>query len=139
MQLSDEQRDQVGTIAERHRVKLALLFGSAVTEKRTHAGSDLDIAVMYEDEPADYREHGELARDFQKLFPNHEVDLASLHHADPLFLKKVTEECQLLYGDHRRLQELKIFAYKRFQDHRRYFEMERAYVDRFLKTMTPAK
>jgi hypothetical protein len=38
-----------------------------------------------------------------------------------------------VYGDPRALEELKIYAFKRYQDHRRFFAMERAYVERFLR------
>jgi len=34
----------------------------------------------------------------------------------------------LLYGPTRPLHELKIYAFKRYQDHRRFLAMERAYV-----------
>jgi predicted nucleotidyltransferase len=39
------------------------------------------------------------------------------------------EQYQLI----RQLQELKIYAFKRYQDHRPYFVMERAFVDRFVQ------
>ena len=63
-----------------------------------------------------------------------DLDLALLNHADPLFLKKITDNCQLLYGSPRRLQQLKIYAFKRYQDHRKYFEMERQFVARSLSS-----
>jgi hypothetical protein len=63
------------------------------------------------------------------------VDLATLDRADPLFLKRVLESCRLLAGSPRRLAELKIYAFKRYQDHRRYLPLERAYVDRVLATL----
>jgi len=66
------------------------------------------------------------------LHPDHEVDVAIINHADPLFLKKITERCRLLYGSPRRLAELKIYAFKRYQDHRRYLALEREYVHRTL-------
>ena len=59
-----------------------------------------------------------------------EVDLAVLNHADPLFLKKVTEQCQLLAGSLARLQRLQVYAFKRYQDHRPFLALERDYVRR---------
>ncbi|MBI4561356.1 MAG: hypothetical protein HY724_04870 [Candidatus Rokubacteria bacterium] len=70
--------------------------------------------------------------------PTQEVDLALLNRADPLFLKKITDTCQLLYGSPQRLQRLKLFAFKRYQDHRKYFEMERRFVAKSLAAL-PAK
>ena len=69
-------------------------------------------------------------QDLQSLFPGREVDLAVLNHADPLFLKKVTERCQLLTGSPARLQRLQLYAFKRYQDHRRFLALERDYVRR---------
>jgi hypothetical protein len=41
-------------------------------------------------------------------------------------------DCRLLYGSERRLQEFKIYAFKRHQDYRPYLALEAAFVDRFL-------
>ncbi len=41
--------------------------------------------------------------------------------------------CRLLYGDPREVKELKIYTFKPYQDHRRYFEMEQRFVEAFLK------
>ncbi|HEY7675694.1 MAG TPA: hypothetical protein VIG69_01380, partial [Candidatus Methylomirabilis sp.] len=68
----------------------------------------------------------------QRHFPDRDVDLALINRADPLFLKKITDQCEILYGPMEELHRLKIYAFKRYQDHRRYFEMEGRFVDRFL-------
>ncbi|MEW6325914.1 MAG: nucleotidyltransferase domain-containing protein [Nitrospirota bacterium] len=139
MKLSEEQRRHVGDVAEQFHLSLVLLFGSAVAEKAMHSHSDLDIAVLVEGRLPELSAYSDLRHALQEVFPEYEVDLALINHADPLFLKKITEQCQLLYGEPRRLAELKIYAYKRYHDHRRYFEMERAYVDRFLKAAAQAE
>jgi hypothetical protein len=46
--------------------------------------------------------------DQQRLAPQREVDVAVIDHADPLFLKKITESCRLLVGSPRRLAELRM-------------------------------
>ena len=63
---------------------------------------------------------------------HHEIDLAVINHADPLFLKQVLERCRLLAGSPRRLAELKIYGFKRYQDHRRYLALESEHVRRVL-------
>lgn len=68
----------------------------------------------------------------QRLFPGREVDLVVLNRADPLLLKQVLEGCRLLIGSPRQLAELKIYAFRRYQDHRRFLAMERAHVRRVL-------
>jgi len=123
----DPSGEQIVPIAERHRIVLLLRFGSTVTGT-VHARSDVDLAVLLERMPRTLEAHASLLRDLQELFPGREVDLAILNRADPLFLKKVTEACLLLYGTPGALARLKIHAFKRYQDHRRFLEMERRYV-----------
>ena len=114
-------------IARRHRIRLIVQFGSSVTGK-THARSDVDLAILLEGPPLPFGEHAELVHELQGLFPSQEVDLGFLNRADPLFLKKVTEACRLLYGHPSELQRLKIYAFKRYQDHRKYLDLERRFV-----------
>jgi len=64
----------------------------------------------------------------QALSTDRRVDLSLLNRADPLFLKKVLEHSVLLHGSPRRLAELKMYAFRRYQDHRRFLQMERDYV-----------
>ena len=123
--------NEVARIAEAHGVVLLLQFGSSVTGK-DHARSDLDLAALLDPPRLSLRDRAALLHDLQTLFPDREVDLAVVNHADPLFLKKIMESCRLLYGDPRRLQRLKIYAFKRYHDHGKYFEMERRYVARNL-------
>ena len=78
--------------------------------------------------PASLDAHAELVTDLQALVPGRDVDVALINGADPLFLKKITERCRLLYGSPSALHELKLYAFKRYQDHRRFLAMERAYV-----------
>jgi uncharacterized protein len=119
----------LASIAARHRVRLVLQFGSTAGGA-VHAHSDLDLAVLL-DEPVDlHAVYGDLRADLQALAPEREVDLAVLNRADPLLLKQIVQRCTLLYGRSRDLDELRIQAWKRYVDHRRFLEMERAYVDR---------
>ena len=122
-------------IAHRYGIELILRFGSTVSGQ-VHPRSDVDIAILLNRPALSFREHAALAHELQTLFPGQEVDLAQLNRADPLFLKKVTEQCSLLYGPPRRLCELKLYAFKRYQDHRKYLALERDYVSRTLGGMT---
>jgi uncharacterized protein len=128
--------DQLEALARRRGIRLLLQYGSSVTG-RLHAGSDLDLGVLLERVPESLHELGDLADDLQALAPGREADVAVLNHADPLFLKRVTEEAVVVYGSRRLFQELKMYAFKRYQDHRRFFEMERAYVRRRLHAAGP--
>jgi len=121
-------------IAERHGAALIVQYGSTVAGP-THAASDVDIGVLYDGPLPSLLDQGGLIEDLQQCFSGRQVDLATLDRADPLFLKKVLESCRLLAGSPRRLAELKLYAFKRYQDHRRYLPLERAYVDRVLATL----
>ncbi len=118
-------------IAARHGASLLLQHGSTVSGP-THQSSDVDIGVLYDRPPPSLFDQGGLIADLQDVFPGRAVDLAVLDRADPLFLNKVVERCRLLAGSPRRLAELRIYAFKRYQDHRPYLALERAYVDRVL-------
>ena len=78
----------------------------------------------------------DLIADLQALVPDREVDLVVLNRADPLLLKQITDHCELIYGSPRRLDELKLYAFKRYQDHRRYLDLERRFVAEALATTT---
>jgi predicted nucleotidyltransferase len=118
---------ELDEIARRHGVRLLLRFGSSVTG-RVHARSDADLGVLLDRPALSLAEHGALLSALQRQFPECPVDLAVLNRADPLFLKKVTEDCRLLHGDPGLLARLKIYAFKRYQDHRPYLELERRFV-----------
>jgi uncharacterized protein len=123
-------------IAQRHRVKLILEFGSMVTG-HVHPRSDVDLAVLLDRPAPSFEELADLRHELQALHPDREVDVAIINHADPLFLKKITERCRLLHGSPRRLAELRMYAFKRYQDHRRYLGHEREYVRRTLDRLSP--
>lgn len=123
-------------IARKYGVRLLLQFGSSVTGN-VHPGSDIDIAMLLERPGLSFEQHAALLHELQSLFPDREVDLAVLNHADPLFLKKVVDSCRLLHGAPAELSRLKLRAFKRYQDHRKYLDLERAFVARALRSAEP--
>ena len=131
---SGVDRERLDDIAGTHGILLLVQFGSSVSG-HLRADSDIDLAALLERAPATLAEHGRLLADLQSLFPDREVDLVLLNRADPLLLRKITERCELIHGTTRRFQELKIYAFKRYQDHRRYLALEREWVDKTLATL----
>jgi uncharacterized protein len=127
--------NQVEVVARRHGIRLLLRFGSSVTGL-LHQASDVDLGVILDRVPDSFGALADCLTDLQALVPDREVDLVVLNHADPLLLKQVTDHCVLVYGSPRELQALKLYAFKRYQDHRRYLDMEREYVDRKIAAMT---
>ena len=119
-------------IAKRYNLSLILAFGSYVTNK-IHPNSDLDIAVLSKKDFNDYKEYCDLLSNLSKLFPEKEIDLVFINHADPLLLKKILESCQLLYGSKKELAKLKMYSFKKYCDYRRYLDLERRFVHKFVK------
>jgi predicted nucleotidyltransferase len=114
-------------ICRRHRIVLLVQFGSTV-DGRVHPGSDLDIAALTEGHPST-TDFLAVVADLQRVFPGRDVDLSFLNTADPLFLKKIVERARLLYGSPARFAELQMYAFRRYQDHRRFLAFERQYVE----------
>ena len=122
--------EALAAICDRRGVSLLLQFGSTVSGQ-VHPGSDLDIAALFTESPT-LQQLADLAADLQAIVPDQRVDLAVLNRADPLFLRQITERCRLLHGSSRRLMEFKAYAFRRYQEHRRFLVLEREYVARFV-------
>ncbi|MDI6688943.1 MAG: nucleotidyltransferase domain-containing protein [Actinomycetota bacterium] len=118
-------------IARRFNLRMILAFGSAVST-RVHPQSDVDIAVLCKKPDLSMEKYSDLLFELQKLIPEREVDLAVINQADPLFLKKIMERNEILYGKESDLARLKIYAFKRYVDHRKYFRMEEEFARRFI-------
>jgi predicted nucleotidyltransferase len=110
---------------------MILAFGSGVSAK-LHPRSDVDIAVSCKNPNLSMEEFSDLLFELQRLFPQNEVDLAIINWADPLFLKKILERCEILYGTKSELARLKIYAFKRYIDHRKYFDLEEKFAQKFI-------
>lgn len=118
-------------IAGRHAIQLILQFGSTV-DGPVHARSDLDLAILLKDANVALDRFGEIQQSLQSCFPGRDVDVALINRADPLFLKQIMERCRLLYGSIQTFQRLRLHAFKRYQDHRRFLELERRFVHQTL-------
>ena len=117
-------------IARRHGARLLVQFGSTISG-HVHPASDVDVAVLFEGDPT-YTRLGGLLADLEPVFRGRAVDLGLLNRADPLFLKKVLENARLLAGSPRDLALLRLCAFRRYQDHRRFLRLEEHHLDRFL-------
>ncbi len=125
---------RLAEIADRHHVRLLLQHGSTVSGT-VHARSDVDLAALFEEGHDSLDNVALLTADLQDLYPDCEVDLAVINHADPLFLKRVLERCELRRGSPRALAELRLYAFKRYQDHRRFLDLERDFVRRSIERL----
>jgi predicted nucleotidyltransferase len=131
MEQSQSAPADLAEVACRHGIRLILQFGSTV-DGPTHSQSDLDIALLLDTADVSLERLGTIRHELQLCFPDQEVDLVIINRADPLLLRKITERCRLLYGPIKTLQGLRLYAFKRYQDHRRFLDLERQYVNRTL-------
>ena len=129
MNFASTQRTALADIAEKHCLRLIMLFGSHAGGT-VHDASDLDIAVQTrEGGGLSSRAWLDLQDDLRGVFPDQSVDLAVTDHADPLFLKQITARCVLLAGRERDFLEFKMYAYRRYQDYKPYLALERRFVE----------
>ncbi len=131
---ADRTPDALEHLAQRRGIRLMLQFGSTVSGTH-HPHSDLDIAIMFEAGDVPLSVLNEISEELRERFPGREIDLVLVNRADPLFLKKITEQCRLLYGKEEDLARLRVYAFKRYQDHRRFLALERRFVSRRLAVL----
>lgn len=114
IKISLEQKQKIKEIAEKCGVLFVVVFGSAVTGKRS-VETDLDIAVLTKKEP-DYRLFKKLFSAFSDVFKGENADLRFLNGADPFFRFQVIKNGQLVYGNRQQYGELRIYYWKVFVD-----------------------
>ena len=129
MNIASTQRTALAGLAEKHRLRLVMLFGSRAGGT-VHDASDIDIAVQTrEGSGLSHRAWLDLQDDLRGVFPDQAVDLAVTDRADPLFLKQITGQCVLLAGRERDFLEFKMYAYRRYQDYKPSLALERRFVE----------
>ncbi|MEW5940881.1 MAG: nucleotidyltransferase domain-containing protein [Chloroflexota bacterium] len=87
-------REDLQPIAKRFGLRLIVLFGSAA-RGRTHADSDMDIAVLAE-RPLTFNQRLKLWSALSPLF-SRDVDLAVLNFAAPLLKFQVARDGKVLF------------------------------------------
>ena len=132
MERSQPQTPDLADVACRHAIQLILQFGSTVDGPVHSRRSDMDLAILLKDAEVSLERLGAIQDDLRASFPGRDVDLAMINRADPLFLKQITERCRLLHGPVQTFQRLRLYAFKRYQDHRRFLDLERRFVNQTL-------
>ena len=129
--VSSALRDRLAALAPRYGIRLALVFGSAASEL-VHERSDFDLALLLQSPDLDLHAFGELRHELQTSVPDRELDLAIINRADPLVLHQILAACELAYGSQEAFQELRLYAFRRYQDHLRFLDLESDYVRRLI-------
>ena len=92
MIVTDEIKQKVAGLARKHDLSLVALFGSQATG-RTHARSDLDLAVLSGKEVNRAR----LALEFDAIFGRGDTEVVDLRSASPTLSREVVSDGKLLY------------------------------------------
>lgn len=132
MNFSRKQKQKIQAIGKRYNLKLILLHGSFATDK-VKFGSDLDIAVLGR-KPIEFEELLKIHSDLADVFGDNqerELDLKSLHQADPLFCYQVAKNSQLLFGDITDYNEFRAYAFSNFFDSQDLFRLEKYLIHKF--------
>jgi len=132
MQLTQEQQQKIEEVGRKYRLKFILLHGSYATDK-IRRGSDLDIALLGE-KPIEFEELSAIYSDLAEVFgdnPQRELDIKSLHKADPLFCYQVAKDSQLLYGDITDFNEFRAYAFSNYFDSKDLFHLEKILIQKF--------
>jgi predicted nucleotidyltransferase len=132
MRLTQEQQQKIEEVGRKHRLRFILLHGSYATNK-IRGGSDLDIALLGE-KPIEFEELSALYSDLAEIFgddPQRELDIKSLHKADPLFCYQVARDSQLLYGDITDFNEFRAYAFSNYFDSGDLFHLEKILIQKF--------
>src|SRR4030066_409588 len=126
MQLTEDQQQKIEEVGRKRRLKFILLHGSYATNKMK-PDSDLDIALLGE-KPIELEELLDIYSDLAEIFgdnPRRELDIKSLHKADPLFCYQVAKDSQLLYGDLTDFNEFRAHAFSNYFDSKDLFHLEK--------------
>lgn len=107
-------------IRHKHNLKLVILHGSQLTGK-THAKSDLDLAVVRTDE--NEFDLLSLILDLKIYFKNEKIDLTDITHADPLLLFSVIQKSKLLSGDIMNFKSLEELAFFKYSDYKAFLQI----------------
>ncbi len=121
MEITDQQKKELAKIAKEYGLTHIVLFGSQA-KQTAREGSDIDIAII-SDKKLNRADYAKIISSFSRIFgaSSDKMDLTEVFRADPLLLYHTMFDGRLLYGDNRIFQLKKMYALKRFMDHKKKF------------------
>lgn len=129
---TEEIKPKIKELAEKYRLTLVVLFGSQATGK-THPQSDIDFAFL----PSRAMNLSEIARmefEFSQNLKLRNLELVNLKTATPFLLKQIAGKSILLYErEHFLFANFKIYAFKRFMEAKKLFDLRALSFDKFLQ------
>lgn len=130
MKITEEQKNKLSKIAGKRGLKLVLLFGSFARGKE-RKDSDLDIAISG-NKNLSFKKIIDISTDLAKIFKK-DIDISVIDTADPLLLEQIAGNSILIFGKPADFSELKLYAFKRYNDYLPYFKIEALANKNFVK------
>lgn len=125
----DEITDKLGPVFKDKGLKLALLFGSAVSEK-VHKQSDIDLAFLF-DNPVDILA---LTNRVIRLLHTDNIDVVDLKRASPLLKFSIVKNCKLLYEREKGIfNEFYSLTFRMYVDTKKLRDAQATAIKHFLK------
>jgi len=125
-------KNSARSLAEKHHLRLVLLFGSQVSG-RTHRESDVDIGVLAE-KTLGFMESAKLELEFTRALKMARLQLVDLRTVPPLFLKHVALGSVLLYErEPREYHNFKIYALMQYFETRPLLRLRDQSIKEFLQ------
>ncbi|MFH1030741.1 MAG: nucleotidyltransferase domain-containing protein [bacterium] len=99
MEIIIEQQKKLKEIGKKHKIKLAMIFGSRA-KGNPKEDSDLDIAFIFFKDETKYRYYyGELFADLGNVFRGYNIDLLNLRDVDYFVKYEVARNSRLIIGE----------------------------------------
>ncbi len=140
--MNEVDKNKIAEISKRHNLALVVLFGSRARADAREK-SDFDVAYI-SIQPLELHEENRMAIEFHSLFKTSNVDIVNIRNADPLLLKKITEEGITLYEAKESLfNNLYLYAKRIFRESKVLNDLRHDYVlsqsEQFKKDVTLAR
>lgn len=131
-----ENTKKLREIAEKYSLKLLLLFGSRVGNKKfLHRESDFDVAYL-SGKNLGLTEEAELTCDLMSIFRNEKIDLVNLKKASPFLFYSIFQNCQVLYADDSLLfYYLRSYAFKKYIEATPLYQKRSERINKLIKNL----
>jgi len=128
--LVEKLKAAVGKLAGKYGLKFAILYGSQAGD-RIKKDSDIDVAVLG-NKFLDFQKIIKLSGELSDLIDEDDLDLKSLHGADPLFRYEVVNGGILIFGDELEYVRFQTYGFRDYMDSSSLLRLKEAMVKKRL-------
>lgn len=121
--------EKLNSVVEKYHIVLLLLFGSRAKGNNSPE-SDLDLGVLFKSDAFD---RSEVISDLISVFPDYDLDLVILNHADPVLKFEIISNYRILYCvDPEVFINFYTNTVKQYNDIRKFLKQEELYLNNYL-------